>query len=104
MLVYFILSVLSLGAVFSGLVTQFADFSLMSCADLPSVEEANKIIDQNKEVFDKVQELSRGFVSVDMHTCTGKAHILIQYETLENRKSIKNLIGDTFFGIPYSMQ
>ena len=82
----------------------FSDFTPLFCQNLPSVEEANKIIEQNKGAFDKVQELSRGFVNVDAETCTGKAYILIQYETRQDKKNIKGFIGARFFGVPYRMQ
>jgi len=75
------------------------------CDQLPTVEELEKVMAENKEIVEQIKDLA--FVDVFRDgsdgNCPGKAEIFIRYGTVFQRNKIKNLIGDTFFGYPYRM-
>ena len=79
----------------------------LSCKDLPTTAEVERIVEQHRAAIQQMQEIAPGFVEVEIDTsnCAGKADLLISYGTHEQRIAIEKLInGDTFFGIPYRLQ
>jgi hypothetical protein len=79
----------------------------LSCKDLPTTIEVEKIVEQHQEVIQQIQQVAPGFVGVeiDSSACDGKADLVVWYGTHQQRIAIENIIaGDTFFGIPYRLQ
>jgi hypothetical protein len=79
----------------------------LSCQDLPTKIEVERIVEQHKDVIQQILEVAPGFVGVEIDslTCEGKTDLLIWYGTHEQRVAIEKIIaGDTFFGIPYRLQ
>ena len=79
----------------------------LSCRDLPAKIEVERIVEQHRDVIQRIQQVAPGFVGVEIDslTCEGKADLLIWYGTHEQRVAIEQIIaGDTFFGIPYRLQ
>jgi hypothetical protein len=79
----------------------------LSCQDLPTKIEVERIVEQHKDVIQQILKVAPGFVGVEIDslTCEGKADLLIWYGTHEQRIAIEKIIaGDTFFGIPYRLQ
>lgn len=79
----------------------------LSCQDLPTKIEAERIIEQYGDVVQQIQQVAPGLVGVEIDTvtCEGKADLLIWYGTHQQRIAIEAIIaGDTFFGIPYRLQ
>ena len=79
----------------------------LSCQDLPSKIEVERIIEQHRNVVQQIQEVAPGFVGVEIDslTCEGQADLLIWYGSHQQRIAIEEIIaGDTFFGIPYRLQ
>ena len=79
----------------------------LSCQDLPAKIEVERIVEQHRDVIQRIQQVAPGFVGVEIDslTCEGKADLLIWYGTHQQRVAIEQIIaGDTFFGIPYRLQ
>jgi hypothetical protein len=79
----------------------------LSCRELPTKVEAEKIMEEHQEVIQQILEVAPGSVGVeiDTYTCHGKADLLIWYASHQQRLAIEKIIpGETFFGIPYRLQ
>jgi hypothetical protein len=79
----------------------------LSCQDLPTKLEVEKIVEQHQDVIQQIEQVEPGFVDVEIDslTCEGKADLVISYGTHEQRIAIEKIIaGDTFFGIPYRLR
>ena len=79
----------------------------LSCKDLPTKPEVEKIVGQHRGVIQQIEQVAPGFVSVEIDSlaCEGKADLLIWYGTHDQRIAIEEIIADdTFFGIPYRLQ
>ena len=77
------------------------------CDQLPALSAVQRILDENASTVSKLKDPDRGvFLSVinDANRCPGKAYLHITYDTLTTRRDIKRLLGETFFGVPYTMQ
>ena len=79
----------------------------LSCDKLSAKEEVQKVLNENTDTIKKLEELSPDtksiMVVIDSERCQGKADIIIYYGSFQQRKEIKKIIGDTFFGVPYRM-
>lgn len=82
------------------------DNKKIACSELPSVEEVQKVLTDHKDTIQELEKLSDTnsiWFSIDTERCSGKADILIYYGTESQRKQIKEIIGEKFFGVPYRM-
>lgn len=84
------------------LVTDYLDRKGLPCEQLPAADHVQRVLDEHRAVWRQVQEHS-DWVEVDIRRCPGKADLAIYYPTNRDRARIRQLIGDTFFGIPYRM-
>src|SRR5687767_12975924 len=78
----------------------------LSCEDLPTRIEVERIVEQQRDLLQRIHQVAPGSVGVeiDSSTCEGKADLLIWYGTHQQRIAIDKVIGgDTFFGIPYRL-
>ena len=79
----------------------------LSCEDLPSRTEAERIVEGHKDVIQRIEQVAPESVGVEIDslTCEGKADLIIWYGTHEQRIVIEEILGnDTFFGIPYRLR
>ena len=77
---------------------------LISCSNFPAIAEARKVLQQHQQFIQKLQTDNSGFILVDareLQYCPGKAMIHVEYAGEQDCPAIKQMIGDTFFGIPY---
>lgn len=80
------------------------DAEHVPCDQLPDLSQAEKIYNEHLDTVEQIENISPDNVFVLLiERCPGKGEVEIQYDTMSTRKQIKNLIGDTFFGIPYVM-
>jgi hypothetical protein len=80
------------------------DSERVSCDQLPNMGQAEQIYNEHLDIVAQIENINPGNVFVSLvERCPGKGEVEIQYDTISTRKQIKNLIGDTFFGIPYVM-
>jgi hypothetical protein len=79
----------------------------LSCEQLPTDTEVKQVLDQHRDIIEKIEQIHPGFVGVEMDTsvCSGKADIIFWYGTYQERLLIEDMIaGETFYGIPYRLQ
>lgn len=77
----------------------------LSCGQLPSVSEVEKIIREHQDVIHQIEEVNPGFVGVEINTCgEGNADITFWYGSHKDRVIIEQVIGsDTFFDVPNNL-
>jgi hypothetical protein len=75
------------------------------CSRLPTLERAEAVLAEHNDTIEQIKALNPGNVWMDLDSahCPGKAELLIYYATIYDKHKIKELIGETFFGIPYRM-
>lgn len=76
---------------------------LISCTKFPEIAEAQKVLQKHGTFIQKLRT-DTGFPSVDaikLRYCPGKAMIQVEYAGEQDCPAIKQMIGETFFGIPY---
>lgn len=79
-------------------------FLPQSCDQLFTMDKIEKNIKEHAEMVEKIQEY-HGYLTIGPQNkqCPGKSTLIIFYDTVDHRQKIKELIGDTFFGVPYLM-
>ena len=59
-------------------------------------------MEEHKEVIQQIETIDPGFIMVYIDSsCPGKGSLVIEYPSHADRLQIEELIGDTFFGIPW---
>lgn len=96
------IGVLSSTALIGWLVTDHSDRKGLPCEQLPTAGHVRRVIDEHQAEWRQVQQHS-DWVEVDTERCPGKADLAIYYPTEPDKARIKQVIGDSFFGIPYRM-
>ena len=79
----------------------------LPCDELPTVAEVERVLKENALTVKKIEDRERGVLLTiinDASRCPGKAHLLITFDTVVRRQGIKELLGESFFGVPYDMQ
>jgi hypothetical protein len=79
----------------------------LSCQELPSKVEAERVVEEHRDVIQQIERVAPGFVGVEIDslTCEGKADLIVWYGTHQQRTVIEQIIADdTFFGIPYRLR
>ncbi len=89
--------------VYSIFEAMFLDTKEVPCEELPTVEYVEKVVSEHNDTWMQIAKISVGWVSIDRTRCPGKADIVIYYAGETDRKKIKKLIGDDFFGVPYRL-
>ncbi len=80
------------------------DTKRVPCDQLPNMSQAEQIYNEHLDTVEQIENINPGNVFVSLvERCPGKGEVEIHYDTMSTRKQIKDLIGDTFFGIPYVM-
>ena len=80
------------------------DSKRVPCDQLPSMSQAEQIYNEHLDTVEQIENISPSKVFVSLvERCPGKGEVEIHYDTISTRRQIKDLIGDTFFGIPYVM-
>ncbi len=74
----------------------------LPCEQLPTAERVGQVLSEHADVWSRVEEMSEA-VSVDWDRCPDRADLQIYCATAEDCAHIKQLIGDTFYGVPYRM-
>ncbi len=79
----------------------------IACIHMSSVGVVEQTISEHKDVISEIEKLG-GIVSItptftNPKGCAGAAFVVIYYSTNTQRKEIKKMIGDQFFGHPYRM-
>lgn len=79
----------------------------LRCEDLPTITEVEQAIEIHQDVIEEIEAVNPGFIRVHIsstvnHTdCAGKGYLLVEYASHADRKQIEDIIGETFFGVPW---
>ncbi len=74
----------------------------LPCEQLPTAERVGQVLTEHADVWSRVEGMSEA-VSVDWDRCPDKADLQIYCAAAQDCARIKQLIGDTFYGVPYRM-
>ncbi len=79
----------------------------LRCEDLPEIAKAEQTIATHQDVIEEIEavhpEFIRAYISSTVnHTdCPGKGYLVIEYASHADDIQIEEIIGETFFGIPW---
>lgn len=74
----------------------------ISCEELPPLSEVQRIMEDQKGVIQQIESIDPGLILVYIDSsCPGKGSLVIEYPSHADRLQIEELIGNTFFGIPW---
>ncbi len=74
----------------------------LRCEELPRVSEVEQIVEEQQEVIQEIENINPGFINVYIDfSCPGRGSLVIEYPSHEDRLRIEEILGDTFFGVPY---
>ena len=79
----------------------------LSCAELPPVADVEQALRDHPDTVDQIIEITGDPFSIQPSNgdrdCTETGDILITHCCRDVRAKVEQLLGDTFFGIPYRM-
>ena len=75
----------------------------LSCQELPNLAETEQIVEEHQEVIQQIKNIRPNFIRVyiDSSSCSGKGILVIEYASHEDRLLIEEIVGETFFGVPW---
>lgn len=74
----------------------------LGCEELPPLSDVERIMEEHKEVIQQIEAIDPGFIIVYIDSsCPGKGSLVIEYPSHADRLRIQELIGNTFFGVPW---
>lgn len=76
----------------------------VSCERLPPLSDVERIVEEHQEVIEEIRNINPGFIRVEIASpsgCPEKGEIYIEYASHRDRVRIEELIGETFFGVPW---
>lgn len=85
----------------------FLERAGLTCGRFYEATAIEKVLADHAQVAKQIKNINPEFIFVgaqEVAGCPGKAELLISFPTERDRQKIKQLIGDTFFGIRYRMQ
>ena len=103
--------VLILNLVIGGffLFEHFMDLNQVPCDNLPSLEEAQRVLSEHEDTQRQLQSRLGVWVNADIEDDCAMYHgvergiISIYYSNLYQKQEIRSILGDTFFGTPYQL-
>ena len=84
------------------------DYGLINkpCSQMPTIAEAEKILNDHKSKVDQIKKVNPGFVYVlvqESEKCVGKGIILVSHPSEKDCNSLKQVLGNSFYGVPYKI-
>ena len=76
------------------------------CSQIPTIAEAEKILNQHESRVNQIKKVNFGFIDVRIQAsenCVGKGIILISHPSEKDCNSLKQVLGNTFYGVPYKL-
>ena len=75
----------------------------VNCKDLPELAEVERIVAENQDMVEEILNINPGHIFFYIgSSCPEKGEIVIYYASHKDRKRIEELIGKTFFGVPWT--
>lgn len=76
-----------------------------SCKELPTLEALQRLVEEHRATVQAVEDIHPGWIFVRVSdagaACPGKGYLSIDYPSHQDRVRIEELLGPTFFGVPY---
>ncbi len=76
-----------------------------TCAELPERAEVERLVAEHRDTVAALEAIHPGWIQVriaDMGAaCPGKSYLYIEYPSHQDRVRIEELLGNTFFSVPY---
>jgi len=76
-----------------------------SCEELPTLEDLQRLVEEHRATVQAVENIHPGWIFVRVANagaaCPGKGYLSIEYPSHQDRVRIEELLGPTFFGVPY---
>lgn len=72
--------------------------------DLPTLTEVERIVEEHKDILQEIENIHPGFIYIKIVSPSdypGKGYIVIEYPSEQDRLQIEELIGTSFFGVPW---
>lgn len=94
------LLVVGLGSTGCNLLNQAGLF----CDRYPNIDEVEQVLAAHPQAVKQIEAVNPGFTEIlvrDVNGCPGKASLEILYATRPDQQKIQQLLGKTFWGIPY---
>lgn len=84
---------------------KYADSQGQQCPNLPSASLAERTFSENNDAARQVGLIVGGAerVNLDTSRCPGKGEVAIYYSTWDQRNQVKEILGDSFHGVPYHL-
>ncbi|PSB31481.1 hypothetical protein [Chlorogloea sp. CCALA 695] len=73
---------------------------------MPTIAEADKILNAHKSKVDQIERVNPGFVYVHVEeskNCVGKGIILVSHPSEKDCELLKQVLGNSFYGVPYKI-
>ncbi len=71
------------------------------CEDLPPLSKVERIVEEHQDVFTEIENIAVSVRIASPARCPEKGAIVIEYASHRDRIRIEELIGETFFGVPW---
>lgn len=76
--------------------------SFMSCDELPDLSDVKSVMEQHNQVIEEIKNIDPENIEITIdNSCPGKGSLVIYYPSHHDRTQIEELLGDSFFGIPW---
>lgn len=76
--------------------------NFLSCEELPALSEVQRALEQHPEVVQAIKNIDPENIEITIDSsCPEKGSLVIYYPSHNDRIQIEELLGDSFFGIPY---
>ena len=74
----------------------------LSCDELPDLSDVKSIMEQHNQVIQEIKNIDPENIEITIdNSCPGKGSLVIYYPSHNDRTQIEELLGVSFFGIPY---
>jgi hypothetical protein len=74
----------------------------LSCDELPDLSDVKSEMEQHNQVIQEIKNIDPENIEITIdNSCPGKGSLIIYYPSHNDRTQIEELLGDSFFGIPW---
>ena len=74
----------------------------LSCDELPDLSDVKSVMEQHNQVIEEIKNIDPENIEITIdNSCPGKGSLIIYYPSHNDRTQIEELLGDSFFGIPW---
>ncbi len=76
--------------------------NFLSCDELPDLSDVKSLMEQHNQLIQEIKNIDPENIEITIdNSCPGKGRLVIYYPSHNVRTQIEELLGDSFFGIPW---